>query len=41
MSIVSFGGPTEKKVSNLGSLESLEGLEMQGFSGLEAARCRL
>ena len=41
MSTVSFGGPIEKKVSDLGSLEGLEGLEMHGFSGLEAARCRL
>ena len=30
-----FGSPIEEKVSDLGSLEGLESLEMQGFSGLE------
>ena len=30
-----FGGPIEKKVSDLGGLEGLEDLEMDGFSGLE------
>ena len=30
-----FGSPIEEKVSDLGSLEDLESLEMYGFSGLE------
>ena len=30
-----FGGPIEEKVSDLGGLEGLEGLEMHGFSRLE------
>ena len=30
-----FGGPIEEKVSDLGGLEGLEGLEMHGFSWLE------
>ena len=29
----------EEKVSDLGGLEGLEGLEMGGFSGLEAVGC--
>ena len=36
-----FGGPIEEKVSDVGGLEGLEGLEMVGFSGLEAAGCRM
>mgnify|MGYP001306574459 CR=1 FL=1 len=30
-----FGGPIEEKVSDLGSLEGLEGLEMQGWNGCQ------
>ena len=32
---IHFGGPIEEKVSDLGDSEGLEGLEMDGFSGLE------
>ena len=39
--LIHFGSPIEEKVSDLGGLEGLEGLEMVGFSGLEAAGCRM
>ena len=38
MSIVSFGGSREEKVSDLGGLEGLESLEMLGFSSLEGVQ---
>ena len=34
-----LGGPIEEKLSDLGGMEGLEGLEMVGFSGLEAVGC--
>ena len=36
---IHFGGPIEEKVSDLGGLEGLEGLEMYGFSRSEAVGC--